>query len=275
MTAMDARDIVFTRHEGRRGIAWLRDAYAMFSRARLPWLLLLLAYYAALALIDIVPFIGQLAVPVLKPVFAVGFLAAAWAQERGGAPRVAQLFQGFKSNLWALLPLGAFFLVGITVSILATQVVDGGRLLDVLSGREKLTEEMIRSGEIQLSMLFAALCALPTILALWFAPGLVVFQDANAMTALSASLRAALANWRPLLVYGLGVFVLGGVVPYLILLAMSQLLGAVDSALALLVTLPYLMFFVATLHISDYVSYRDVFHAGETLAPLGRRSDSA
>ena len=29
-----------------------------------------------------------------------------------------------------------------------------------------------------------------------------------------------------------------------------------------------LAFFVATLHISDYVSYRDVFHAGETLAPI-------
>jgi hypothetical protein len=33
--------------------------------------------------------------------------------------------------------------------------------------------------------------------------------------------------------------------------------------------LPYLAFFVATLHISDYVSYRDVFHTGETLAPIG------
>jgi hypothetical protein len=26
---------------------------------------------------------------------------------------------------------------------------------------------------------------------------------------------------------------------------------------------------VSTLHIADYVSYRDVFHAGETLAPIG------
>jgi hypothetical protein len=25
--------------------------------------------------------------------------------------------------------------------------------------------------------------------------------------------------------------------------------------------------FAATLHVSDYVSYRDVFHSGETLAP--------
>ena len=34
--------------------------------------------------------------------------------------------------------------------------------------------------------------------------------------------------------------------------------------------LPYSLFFAATLHVSDYVSYRDVFHAGETLAPLPR-----
>ena len=32
--------------------------------------------------------------------------------------------------------------------------------------------------------------------------------------------------------------------------------------------MPYGIFLAATLHISDYVSYRDVFHAGETLAPL-------
>jgi hypothetical protein len=34
--------------------------------------------------------------------------------------------------------------------------------------------------------------------------------------------------------------------------------------------LPYSLFFASTLHVSDYVSYRDVFHANETLAPLSR-----
>jgi len=30
------------------------------------------------------------------------------------------------------------------------------------------------------------------------------------------------------------------------------------------------MFLTATVYIADYVSYRDVFHANETLAPLSR-----
>lgn len=257
------REIPFTRHEARRGLVWLREAYAMFSQARLSWLMLLVTYYLVMGFIDVVPFVGQLAVPILKPVFAVGFLAAAWAQERGELPRVPLLFNGFRSNLAALLPLGVFFLIGITASVFATYLIDGGALLDLLSGRQKLTEEMVRGGQLQLAMLFAATCALPTVLALWFAPGLVVFQDAGAVLALATSLRAALANWRPLLVYGLAVFVFAGVVPYVILLVTAQIAGAVDARVVMLVMLPYLMFFVATLHISDYVSYRDVFHQDE------------
>jgi hypothetical protein len=49
-------------------------------------------------------------------------------------------------------------------------------------------------------------------------------------------------------------------------LTIAQLFGeTVAGVLALFVVIPYLFAFVATLHISDYVSYRDVFHAGEAL----------
>src|SRR5438270_578413 len=81
-----ARDIVFTRHRGSRGLGWLKESYAMFRTARLAWILLLMTYYLMLLFADFIPFIGGLAAPLLKPVFAVGFLAAAWTQERGGAP---------------------------------------------------------------------------------------------------------------------------------------------------------------------------------------------
>ncbi len=120
------------------GAAWLRDAYRMVSGARLPWLLLLFLYYLVLGLIDLVPFVGQIAAPMLKPVFAVGFLAAAWSQERGGTPEPKQLFQGFRSNLWALIPLGAFLVIGITLAVLGTAMVDDGKLLDVLSGKTQV-----------------------------------------------------------------------------------------------------------------------------------------
>ena len=91
--------IPFVRRDARRGLFWLRRAYQMFRAAPLPWLLLLLTYYAMAALAELGPWtaVGKLVASVLKPVFAVGFLAAAWSQDRGGTPRLADLFRGFRT----------------------------------------------------------------------------------------------------------------------------------------------------------------------------------
>jgi len=278
MTA--ARDIVFARHGAAHGFAWLKDSYAMFRRLRLAWILLLISYYMMLALVDFVPLVGGFAAPLLKPVFAVGFLAAAWTQERGGVPAIRQLFQGFRSNLPALSSLGIVFVVGMLVAVGSTAAIDGGKLFDLLANpapqnldqdavAQRLSDTLSDT-RVQLGMLVAALCAIPTLLALWWAPALVVFQDASAVAALAASLRAAIANWRPVIRYVISVFFFGGIVPTLagtiIALVVPPPIG---RALALGLMLPYELCFVATLHIADYVSYRDVFHAGETLAPMG------
>ncbi len=240
----------------------------MFGKNPLAWLLLLFTYYLLVGIAEFGPWarVGQVVAPVLKPLFTVGFLAAAWTQERGGSPRFALLFRGFRSNLYALIPLGIVFLAGITLAVLATMLIDGGKLVGMLSGVEKPTEDGLLGGQLQLAMLFGAACALPTLFALWFAPALVVFEDAGAATALLTSFRASIANWRPVATYGALVFTFGGVIPGLVL-SIGQLLGdTVAGMLALFVVLPYLFAFIATLHISDYVSYRDVFHPNEPVA---------
>jgi hypothetical protein len=258
--------IPFARRDARNGIVWLKRAYAMFRAAPLRWLLLLFTYYLLIGLLEFGPLqaVGQFIAPLLKPVFSVGFLAAAWSQERGIAPRFEHLFRGFRSNLLALVPLGAVFLAGITLAVIATALVDDGRLMALMSGTEKPTEEALASGPIQLAMLFGVACAMPSLLALWFAPALVVFNDAGAVRALGTSLRAAIANWRPIGVYCIAVFVLGGVLP-VFALSIAHLFGdAVAGAVALFLVVPYLFTFVAALHISDYVSYRDLFHSDES-----------
>ena len=257
----------FSRRDARSGVDWLRRAYAMFRVAPVRWLMLLFWYYLIISISEFGPWraFGQFVAPILKPVFAVGFLAAAWSQERGSPPKLVYLFRGFRSNLFALLPLGIVFLAGMTVAVLATTLVDDGKLIALLSGAETPSEELLASGRVQLAMLFGAACALPTLLALWFAPALVVFDDAGALRAMGTSLRAAVANWKPIALYGFTVFALGGVLPGLAL-SIAQLFGqTVAGVLALFVIIPYLFALVATLHISDYVSYRDVFHADEAL----------
>ncbi len=279
--ALQAKDIVFTRYDGRRGAAWLAESYAMLSKHRVPWLGLVVGYYVLLAVVETLPWIGVYLAPIIKPLMSVAFLAAAWTQERGGRPQFRMLLQGFRSSVWTLLPLGVVLVAGISLAVAATSLIDGGRLLDLLYGATptdadpaaaaRRLHEVLASPSVEIGMLFGAICALPTILALWWAPALVVFQDARLPTALAASLRAALANWRPVLRYALVVFLLGGVVPSLVTSLVALVIPApFSSAVAMALLLPYLALFVTTLHISDYVSYRDVFHAGETLAPTER-----
>lgn len=287
-TPAKAGDIVFTRHGARRGFAWLVEAYAMFKRARLPWLVLLALYYFIMILLTRIPVAGQILLPLLKPVFAVGLLAAAWTQERGGRPALSNLFQGFRANLRALIPLGIVFVAGIVAAVFLTSLFDGGVFFDLLSSGAgsapvaeggaadkpavdtRSMEALIASGRLQTSMLILLVLALPTILALWFAPALVVFQDAGPAAALGASLRAALANWRPLLVYALAVLAFGALLPLVVAkVALTLVPSQATVDVVRILLLAYGLMFAATLHISDYVSYRDIFHAGETLAPLG------
>jgi hypothetical protein len=64
------------------------------------------------------------------------------------------------------------------------------------------------------------------------------------------------------------VFFYGAVLPGLFSGVLILLLQEPGLQIAKVLLMPYGIFLAATLHISDYVSYRDVFHAGETLAPL-------
>jgi len=257
--------VVITRYPARRGATWLREAYGMLARARLRWLGLLAIYYLAMSLIELLPFIGSSAALVLKPIFGVGFLAAAWAQERGELPVPRHLFLGFRANLWALIPLGLFLFIGIRLSLAATVLVDDGQLLDVLAGRAELNESTVASGQLQQSMLLSAACATPVLLAMFYAPALVVFHGCGVTRALSLSLKATLANWRPFTVYALLLMCFGLVVP-LFVLAMCVLVLPRDAALVLSAVslLPYFALLFAMLNIADYVSYRDIFHAGES-----------
>lgn len=269
------REFVFTRYPARQGLAWLRTAYNMFSQHRGAWVMLVLAYFIALMLIRLVPYVGPFAMTILKPVFAVGLLAAAWHQERGGVPQIADLFRGFRTNLRALLVIGVFFVAGITIAVYASALVDDGRLRELIATGGSLSEEQLAARladpRLTFGMMFSALIALPVVVATWWAPALVVFQDATAFAALGASLRAAMANWKALAMYGVAVFFYGGVVPAIMYALIALVVsGQALSLMVVAVLLPYSLFFASTLHVSDYVSYRDVFHANETLAPLSR-----
>jgi hypothetical protein len=257
----------YARHSARRGARWLLDAWVMLSAARVPWWQLFMLYYLIDIVAYVVPVAGPIVVVALRPVFTVGILAAAWSQERGGKPEIQHLFRGFAANLWALIPIGAFVFLGDTLAVASTMLVDGGELLEAIAADN--LEQAVAGSRVELAMLLATACAVPVVLAAWFAPALVVFNGCGTVQALASSLRAALANWRPAIVYFLLLFIVGGLAPLialkLIALALPPELGSVFARLAFLAYV--FLVFVPVMAISDYVTYRDIFHADERPAP--------
>ena len=259
----------FVRLRAARGWTWLAHAHAMFSRARLYWLLLILGYWMITIMLTIVPVLGVIAATLLKPVFAVGFLAAAWAQERGDRPDLGRLFAGFKSNVRALLPLGAVYAAGVALALVMSAARDGGALMRlVLLGEAPPGNVMLIPG-IRSAMAMAGVCAVPTLFALWFAPALIVFQDQSTFAALAQSLRAAFANIGPVTIYALSVFLFWVVIPGIIISVMAIMLGESGVLLGVALATPITLSVVAVIHIADYVVYRDLFHHHE--APAAKR----
>jgi hypothetical protein len=269
------REFVFTRYPARQGMVWLRMAYVLFSKHRASWIVVFVGYSLITTVISVVPYLGGPLAAVAHPLLAVGILAAAWNEERGAPPALSHLLQGFHSNVWALIGVGAAFFVAMTLAVYGSFFIFGQ--MQELSGanapktHEEVIARLAANPRLQMALLLSIAVSAVLWVVSWWAAALVVFQDATAGAAIATSLRASMANWRAIIVYLLALVMYGGFVP----LAISVIVALVvpPSVLLILVialVLPYVLMFALTMYVSYYVSYRDVFHANETLAPLTR-----
>jgi hypothetical protein len=241
------------------GAWWLKAAWKFFRAEPMRWLGITAAFFLALQLLTKLPGVAGIFLFFLKPILAVGFLAAAWHQEKGEAPALQHLFLGFKSNWRALLPLGLFYLVTAVVAVSLASAISGVSLEQLTQSAEKtISPQLMR--EIQPFMLWTIFLMLPTTLALWFAPALIVFDDLSVGQALATSLKACLRNASLLVIYGIAVI---GIV--LILTFTVAAISTLVPALSLIAALALFLPLTAVILISDYVGFRRVFHGDQPL----------
>ena len=238
------------------GVEWLRSSIRVFRSQWLRYTSIAALFLLIMQVASAVS--GGLLFVFLKPVLSVGFLAAAWHHERGELPEAKHLFAGFKSNLKALLPLGGVYLIGVLIAATIGLAASGISMQDIIAaeGQPKLDEMT----QIRFMVVTLAL-TLPVTAALWFAPALIVFADATFFQALATSCRACLSNWLAMSVYSLSIFVL-----LLAIAAVVSPLLFVAKNVALTVMMVAAVPLTAVLMISDYVSYRRVFHRDENIA---------
>jgi uncharacterized membrane protein len=224
-----------------RGVTWFSEAWDIFKRAPGTWVVIFIVFVLISIVLAIIP-LGSLVSSIIYPAFTAGFMIGCKTVEEGGTLEIGHLFAGFKKNVGSLMLVGVLYLVGVMVIGLLAGI--GAALLIpaiATSGvnASDFSTMMVMLPVIALIALVVMAAMLPLIMALWFAPALVVFHDAQPMEAMRSSFQGSLKNFVPFLVYGL--------------------LGLLFAFLAVLPFGLGFLIFAPVLWCSIYTSYRDIF----------------
>ena len=155
--------------------------------------------------------------------------------------------------------LGGLHLLG-TLAILAVDMLLLGGDSTTLTGTSG--EGVFNSpeeAELLWHMLRLLLIALPVLVAFWFAPVLVAWDDVPAFKSLFFSLVAVWRNWRAFFVYATTAMLVGVLLPGLVLLASSLVSKSLTEVLSVVLRLLLLLVFAPVLMTSIFQSYRDIF----------------
>ncbi len=232
------------------GWQWIKGGYALFMKAPLLWIVLLLICFIAAAGLSAVPVVGEPLASLLLPVVLAGLMAGCRALEQGEELELAHLFSGFQQHTAQLVTLGGVSLVGQLLIFGMMMMVGGATLVSIMmSGQPVENPEVIRqavSGAGLAILLGLTLFSL-LMMAMWFAPMLVYFNNATPVEAMKLSLRAFIANFGAMLVYGMAFIMLA-------------ILASIPMMLGWLVLLPVML-------TSSYASYCDIFPAAKESTP--------
>lgn len=227
-----------TSRPAASGWTWIVDAWTLFTRAPLPWILITIVFLVLTAVLNVLGVIGAVASTVLGPVFTGGVMLGCRRLHEGGKLQVGDLFGGFRTGFGPLAAIGAISMLVAAAILLAAGFLTGANLFALMSETDP---DVLRAAGvgILLTVLIAMALMLPLAMALWFAPPLVVLQNRGIGEALAQSFSACLTNVLPFLVYGLILLVLAVVASIPFLLGWL-VLGPVLAA-------------------SVYTAYRDIF----------------
>jgi hypothetical protein len=264
-----------------RGAAWWSEGLQLFTSRFWTWIGIMFVYLILMALINSVPYVGDLGHWLLTPVFMGGIMIGCNAIDRGEPLRVSHLFEGFQGshfvplmiigavNIGLALAIGAIAAVGLLGGLKMADLAQWGngdpiaRLMGSLAGV---------SGTSLLMMLVILVIAAVFGMLNWFAPAVVALQGATAVEAMKASFKSCLRNWAPFLVYGLvaivvGTVLIGVVVGIALLFGASAFVnnstgGWVAAAallfgLFMLVIAVFVLFAGPVVFGSTYAGYRD------------------
>jgi uncharacterized membrane protein len=226
-----------------RGASWFSEGWNLFKQAAGLWIGMIVVYAIIMIALGMVPLLSLLNT-LLGPVFTAGFMLGCRALERGDGMQFSHLFAGFSQRTGTLVGVGGLYLAGtIAVFVVAGLVALGSNadlLMGAMTGAEQDPEKLAELGTgFMLAVLIALALILPLVMAMWFAPALVVLHGKGAIEAMKLSFTGCLRNILPFLVYGIVGLVLA-------------VIASIPLMLGWLVLAPMIIG-------SMYAAYKDIF----------------
>ena len=244
------------------GWKWLKQGWALFVKAPAEWLMLMMLFLIVSAVINWIPWIGPFIASALIPCLSAGLMQACAEAHAGRSVQPAMLFAPLTSKPAALIRIGVLYLVWMLISLAVTYPIDDGALFNQMLLGTPPPAEAIKDGSLPNALALAGLLASPVLMALWFAPMLILWRDLGVSQSLFYSFFASLRNWRVFGIYCLIVF--GGVMTASLAIALAGVSAGVGLGVMRAMMLGLVLLMMPTVTCSFYFSYVDIFPPAES-----------
>ena len=249
-----------------RGWQWIKQGVALFHKSPLQWVLFVSVLFVAIKVILLIPLFG-LVVMLVLPVLLVGMMEGCRALEYGKPLAFGYLLSGFVRNTAALITIGAISLAGNLLVLLISSGIGGEAIQAVMkfTAQQKVTPENVHqiresASKATFALLLAWALSIPLMMALWFAPLLVYFNNLKPLAAMLHSFSACWRNMPAFLLYGAVLFAL-----LMLVTPIAMAMRMLDLGIWLLAPIV-----IPTI----YAAYKEIFDIGESNESLPAGTNS-
>ena len=251
----------------KTGISWVKESVDLFKTAPRKWLSLALAYVGLFMMLPSIPslqffaFVSILIWPVFLAIAIMMYRNADIKKEQN----FSEIINIIQPKLKQLIALGgACLLYAALVSFVLNSDIKG--LAELAQNKTNMTEsQMIVFLQKMFPFLLKfTLLLIPLMMATWFSPMLIVFNNYSFVKALKSSVAGSLqymialgVSWLLLTLGIMALMLIVGIVAGIV----SSLVPVLGQMLMSFVVFGCLLLATALMLAFQYVSYRDVFRA--------------
>jgi len=228
------------------GWEWIKQGYALFMKAPLLWVILLMICMASAIALSNVPVVGEPLLSLLMPVVMAGLYTGCRALQQEEELELVHLFSGFHRHTSQLVTLGGISLVGQLLIFGLMMLLGGAALVSIMMSAQPETDPNViieAAAGAGFAMMLGVVLFCLLMMAMQFAPMLVYFNQQTPLAAMKLSLRAFSNNIGAMFVYGMTFLLL-------------SILASIPMMLGWLILLPLMI-------TSMYASFLDIFPSVE------------